>query len=183
MKRMNIGPTAFGREDVSILHDALEHACSHTPCLRAEYPFLVSEEASDDFVHRWESGRLRKTEWTHGAHVGAAAYYAFDLEAEALFERMKAGIIYHNESVGTANTEANGYHETLTRFWAGTVGEFVRTGRFSTRFEAVKHATRLFGEDRDRHRLYYSFDVARDRRARREWIKPDRETARGESGN
>jgi flavin reductase ActVB len=143
--------------------------------LRLAYPFLESDAALHDFIKRWEAGRLTKAEWTHGAHVGTAAYFAFELEAEALFERMKTGIIHHNECVGTANTEDNGYHETLTRFWAGTVGEFVRSGRFSTRFEAVKNATQLFGEDRDRHRLYYGFDVVRDRRARREWIKPDRE--------
>jgi hypothetical protein len=143
--------------------------------IRREYPFLASEVALDDFVHRWDAGRLTKPEWTHAAHVGTAAYFAFDLAAEALFERMKAGIIHQNESVGTANTEDNGYHETLTRFWVETIGAFVRSRSFSTRFEAVKNATQLFGEDRDRHRLYYGFDVARDRRARREWIKPDRE--------
>jgi flavin reductase (DIM6/NTAB) family NADH-FMN oxidoreductase RutF len=144
-------------------------------CLRLAYPFLECDTALLDFVNRWEAGRLTKSEWTHGAHIGTAAYFAFDLEAEALFQRMKTGIIYHNECVGTANTEDNGYHETLTRFWAGTVGEFVRSRQFSTRFEAVKNATQVFGEDRDRHRLYYGFDVVRDRRARREWIKPDRE--------
>lgn len=143
--------------------------------LRVEYPFLENEAALHDFVRRWETGRLTKAEWTHGAHVGTAAYHAFDLGEEALFERMKARIIHHNECVGTANTEDNGYHETLTRFWAETVGEFVRNGRYSTRYEAVKNATQLFGEDRDRHRLYYGFDVVRDRQARREWIKPDRQ--------
>jgi hypothetical protein len=143
--------------------------------LRLTYAFLESDAALYDFVKRWEAGRLTKAEWTHGAHVGTAAYFAFELDAEALFERMKTGIIHHNECVGTANTEDNGYHETLTRFWAETVGEFVRSGRFSTRFEAVKSTTQLFGEDRDRHRLYYGFDVVKDCRARREWIKPDRE--------
>jgi len=143
--------------------------------IQREYPFLESEAALHDFVRRWEAGRLTKPEWTHGAHVGTAAYYAFELETEALFERMKSGIIHHNESVGTANTEDNGYHETLTRFWVETIGEFVRSRDFSTRYEAVKSATRLFGNDRDRHRRFYSFDVVKDRRARREWIKPDRQ--------
>jgi hypothetical protein len=165
----------FGSENREVIHDAFGDVSSPVPCLRREYPFLVSEAALEDFVHRWETGRLTKAEWTHGAHVGVAAYYAFELEAEGLFKRMKAGIIHHNESVGTANTEDNGYHETLTRFWVGTIGEFVGKGRFSSRFEAAKHATKLFGEDRDRHRLYYGSDVVRDRRARREWIKPDRE--------
>lgn len=36
-------------------------------------------------------------------------------------------------------------------------------------------AVSAFGTDRDRFRLFYSFDVVRDRRARREWVAPDRE--------
>jgi len=180
MKHMNSDANAFERGDDGVLRDAFERAPSDFPSSRMEYPFLVSEAALDDFVHRWDTGRLTKTELTHAAHVGTAAYFAFDLEAEALFERMKSGIIHHNESVGTANTEDNGYHETLTRFWVETIVEFMRSRSLSTRFEAVKHAAQRFGKDRDRHRLYYSFDVVRDRRARREWIKPDREPPVGE---
>lgn len=151
--------------------------------LRVEYPFLENEAALEDFIGRWGMGRLLKSEWTHGAHVGTAAYFAFDLDREELFARMRSGITYHNECVGTANTVDSGYHETLTRFWAKTVGEFVHKGNFSTRFEAVKAATQVFGEDRDRHRLYYGFDVVRDRKARREWIKPDREPPLSPSGS
>jgi len=80
--------------------------------------------------------------------------------------------------VGTPNTEDNGYHETLTRFWAGEIGEFIRSGRFPSRLEAVRAAVAEFGADRDRFRLFYRFDVVRDRRARREWVAPDREPAK-----
>ena len=83
-------------------------------------------------------------------------------------------IIHHNESVGTANAATSGYHETLTRFWSGIVGDAVRAGNFPSRFAAVHHAVNQFGADRDRFRLFYSFDVVNDRRARREWIPPDR---------
>jgi hypothetical protein len=38
----------------------------------------------------------------------------------------------------------------------------------------VREAVHVFGEDRDRYRLYYTFDIVRDHRARREWIPPDR---------
>jgi hypothetical protein len=104
-----------------------------------------------------------------------AAYFAFDHAADATFAIMKAGILHHNTSVGTPNTEDNGYHETLTRFWAGEIGSFIRTGRFGSRLEAVRAAVAEFGRDRDRFQRFYSFDVVRDRRARREWVAPDRE--------
>jgi len=98
-----------------------------------------------------------------------------DHAAAATFAIMKAGILHHNTSVGTANTEDNGYHETLTRFWSSEIGEFVRTGHFASRLEAVRAAVSAFGSDRDRFRRFYSFDLVRDRQARREWVAPDRE--------
>ena len=150
--------TALGNEDASAIRDA----------------FLESVTALDDFFTRWRAGRLPKEAWTHAAHVAMAAYVAFDHAAEQAFALMKAGIIHHNESVGTPNTEDNGYHETLTRFWCGEVGEFVRGGEFASRLEAVRGAIARFGQERDHFRKFYSFDVVSDRRARREWVPPDR---------
>ena len=139
--------------------------------------FLESEMLLQGFVEAWKAGKLPKAEWTHAAHVAMAAYFAFDHAAAATFAIMKAGILHHNTSVGTPNTEDNGYHETLTRFWSSEIGEFVRAGRYSSRLEAVRAAVSAFGSDRDRFRRFYTFDVVRDRRARREWIAPDREPA------
>src|SRR5258706_15839162 len=141
---------------------------------RETFAFLQSETALQQFVEAWKAGRLPKPAWTHAAHVAMAAYFAFDHAADATFAIMKAGILHHNTSVGTPNTEDNGYHETLTRFWSSEIGEFVRSGRFHSRFEAARAAVSVFGEDRDRYRQFYSFDVVRDRRARREWVAPDR---------
>ena len=139
------------------------------------YPFLESEAALDDFIERWKLGTLPKSSWTHGAHVAVAAYVAFDHAPEDALNLTRAGILHFNTCVGTPNTEDSGYHETLTRFWSREVGSLVRAGRFASRLDAVRRAIQLFGEDRDRHRLFYSFDVVRDRRARREWVAPDRE--------
>jgi hypothetical protein len=143
--------------------------------LHLHYPFLDNEQTLEEFVRLWESGTLPRVSWTHGAHVAVAAYYAFDRSPETAFQMTRSGILHFNVCVGTANTQDSGYHETLTRFWAGTVGGFVRARQSPSRFEAVRGAVRQFGEDRDRHRLYYSFDVVRDRQARREWIQPDRD--------
>lgn len=138
-----------------------------------KFSLLESEMHLQSFVDAWKAGRLPKVEWTHAAHVAMAAYFAFDHAADATFAIMKTGILHHNTSVGTPNTEDHGYHETLTRFWSSEIGEFVRSRRFTSRFEAVREAVAAFGKDRDRFRRFYSFDVVRDRRARREWIAPD----------
>src|SRR5258707_15841047 len=145
---------------------------------RETFAFLQSETALQQFVEAWKAGRLPKPAWTHAAHVAMAAYFAFDHAADATFAIMKAGILHHNTWVGTPNTEDNGYHETLTRFWAGEIGAFIRSGRFPSRLEAVRAAEAEFGGGCDRVRLFYSFDVVRDRRARRGWVAPDRESAK-----
>jgi len=137
------------------------------------FALLGSERQLQRFVEAWKAGKLPKAEWTHAAHVAMAAYFAFDHAAEATFAIMKAGILHHNTSVGTPNTADNGYHETLTRFWSSEIGEFVRAGRYTSRWDAVRAAVSAFGADRDRFRRFYSFDVVRDRRARREWVAPD----------
>jgi len=142
---------------------------------RAAFTLLKSESELQRFVEAWKSGKLPKVEWTHAAHVAMGAYFAFDHAADATFAIMKTGILHHNTSVGTPNTEDNGYHETLTRFWAGEIAAFIRSGRFTSRLQGVRAAVAAFGGNRDRFREFYSFDVVRDRRARREWVAPDRE--------
>ena len=143
--------------------------------LRLDYPFVANPAALERFVAAWEAGELAHSDWTHGAHVAIAACYAYDHPPETAFRRTRDGIRHFNECCGTPNTDHSGYHETLTRLWAGLIGEFVRSRSFSSRYEAARAAVERFGEDRDRHRLYYSFDVVRDTRARREWVPPDRE--------
>jgi hypothetical protein len=142
--------------------------------LGLRYPFLETETALDDFISNWRTGTLPKSSWTHGAHVAVAACLAFNHAEEEALNLTRAGILHFNTCVGTANTADSGYHETLTRFWSGEVGKVVRAGRFASRLEAVRHAVHRFGEDRNRHRLFYTFDVVKDRRARREWVAPDR---------
>jgi flavin reductase (DIM6/NTAB) family NADH-FMN oxidoreductase RutF len=143
--------------------------------LHLDYPFLASESELNEFVRKWEAGVLPKPAWTHAAHVAVSAYYSFDHGPEELFGVMKQGITFFNSCVGTVNGPDSGYHETLTRFWAQKIGDLTRKTGPASRLAAAAEAIRIYGEDRDLIRLYYSFDVVRDRRARREWIPPDRQ--------
>src|SRR5258708_38006929 len=117
---------------------------------RETFAFLQSETALQQFVEAWKAGRLPKAEWTHAAHAAMAAYFAFDHAADATFAIMKSGILHHNTAVGTPNTEDNGYHETLTRFWAGEIAAFIRSGHFTSRLEAARAAVAAVGGGRRR---------------------------------
>ena len=88
---------------------------------------------------------------------------------------MRQGIPVYNVAVAGENTEDSGYHETLTCLWARLVGDFVAEGGFGTPYAAVCAAVRRFGPERKLHERFYTYDVVADRRARREWVPPDRD--------
>ncbi len=137
--------------------------------------YLTDGAALDAFVAAWRAGTLPKPEWTHAAHVAVCAWHAWGGQPlETVFATMKRGIVAYNEAVGTANTATSGYHETLTRFWAEVVVDHLRATMPATRFDAVRSAVAAFGAARSLHAAHYSFDVVADRRARVEWIPPDR---------
>ena len=134
---------------------------------------LATSEALEAFLHGFENGTLAKSEWTHGAHVAAAAYYLFSSNFETVLPLMRTRISAFNLSVGGANTTTSGYHETLTHFWLVIVAESLRRHPPASRLEAARHAVAVFGEARALHTLYYSGDVVKDSAARREWRAPD----------
>lgn len=138
------------------------------------YTFAESTDTLDAFLADWHAGRLTREAWTHGAHVAACAYYAFDHGADATARIMTAGILAFNRAVGVENTPTGGYHETLTRFWSMAIVAHVSALGAASRWDAVRSALERYGEDRDLPRRCYSFDVVKDVRARREWIAPDR---------
>jgi len=164
---MSTGDSTLATKDLSANGDAFAEVSSR-------HPFAADGRALEKFIDGWERGTLPKKCWTHGAHVGVAAYFAYEYPPDVLLRVMRLGIRHYNLASGGANTEDTGYHETLTRFWAAEVGDFVRDGGFASRLEAVRAALRSFGGRTGHFRAFYSFDVVRDRRARREWVAPDR---------
>jgi hypothetical protein len=169
---MSLGDSALLTKDSNASRDALAG-------IAVRHRFVKSAGTLEQFVREWERGTLPKARWTHGAHVAVAAYFAHEHSPAALLHIMRLGIRHYNLSSGTANTESSGYHETLTRFWAGVVGEFVREGQFASRLDAVRQALARFAQSSDYFRRFYSFDVVSDRYARREWVAPDRGGPRG----
>ena len=145
---------------------------SETPSAAAprHHFFLESRGAFDDFIQRWESGRLTRQEWTHGAHLAAGACYVIRF-GEGASDELRRSIKRHNVAVGTLDTETSGYHESLTRVWAAVVSRCV--SGLTDPWLAARRAVETFGEDRDLPRRCYSFDVVKDTRARASWVPPD----------
>lgn len=142
--------------------------------LDVRHPFMESAATLDAFVDDWHRGRLPASAWTHGAHIATCAYYAFDRDVDETFATMKRGILAFAASVGVVHTPTSGYHETLTRLWSLVIGAHLAEHPAASRWDAAQSALEHFGDDRDLHRLFYSFDLLRDPHSRAEWVAPDR---------
>jgi hypothetical protein len=138
------------------------------------HTFLDSADTLDAFVDDWRGHRLPREAWTHGAHVGVCAYFAFDHDEGATLTIMRRGIRTFNESIGGQNTSTSGYHESVTRLWVMTIGAHLRANPAKSRWEASCAAVERFASPRELLQQCYSFDVIGDTRARAEWVPPDR---------
>jgi hypothetical protein len=136
---------------------------------------LASDEALASFLLDFESGALPRAEWTHGAHVAAAATYLYGSDAAAVLPLMRRRIRAFNLAVGGANTPTSGYHETLTRFWLIIVEDFLHRTNPNSPLEAARLAVAEFGEQRAFHTRYYSGNVVQDTDARLGWKEPNLE--------
>ena len=139
-----------------------------------DHPFLQTPETLDRFVADWHAHRLTREAWTHGAHVGVCAYYAFDHDEAATLGIMRTGIRSFNESIGGENTATSGYHETVTRLWVKAIAAHLRRSPAASRWEAARSAVAHFASPRDLLAQCYTFDVLADLQARAEWVSPDK---------
>ena len=132
---------------------------------------------SDDEIGAISSGfldlTLPKSAWTHAAHFAVTVWLLScrkDLDAAC---DMPLLIRKYNEATGTANTDTEGYHETITQASIRAARAFLAADPGSSLFRTCNALmTSPFG-DPDWLLAYWSrarlFSVA----ARRVWVDPD----------
>ena len=125
------------------------------------------------FIRDFEARRLPKARWTHQAHLLAGFWYLSKHPPHGALDILRERIRAHNESVGTANTDNGGYHETITRLYLDGIGAH-RARHSSASFENSLLLL-LSGPLADRNwpLNYYSRERLFSVTARRKWVKPD----------
>lgn len=117
---------------------------------------------------------LPKAEWTHEAHLGATLYL-LAARPDLDLDRDMPGIIRgYNEAVGTANTDAGGYHETLTRFYLLLLRAVLADAPPESSVDTVfKDLLASPAADRAFPLRYYSRELLFSVAARRAFVAPD----------
>jgi hypothetical protein len=141
---------------------------------RGHRPFGSDPEA-EDLVRAFRDCVLPKPAWTHRAHLTAALWYLDQHDGPGALEAMRAAIRRFNDSVGTANTATNGYHETITVLYLRVVAAWRR--ELGPGLGLAERANRLYLElgDRDLPLRYYSRERLMSVEARARWVEPDKE--------
>ncbi len=116
---------------------------------------------------------LPKPEWTHAAHLTAAAALLDERGLTGAEAAMPSLIRAYNEATGVSNTDSEGYHQTITLFFLRRIDQFLAPLKHEPLPECV---TRLLASplaERSYPLAYYSRDRLFSVEARRKWAPPD----------
>lgn len=115
---------------------------------------------------------LPKGEWTHEAHLRAGLWHVHEHGPFVALDLLRERISSYNDSVGTANGDSSGYHETITRFYVVVIDRFLAT---VDRSDLDELASQLIAQYGDRRLLLHHYSEKRlfSTVARRAWIEPD----------
>lgn len=120
------------------------------------------------------AGTLPKAEWTHAAHLAAAAW-VIAVRTDLQAARDMPGIISaYNVSSGVANTDAGGYHETITQASLLAVAAFLAAQPKDTPLHVA--CNRLLASpygNKDWLLRHWSRAMLFSVAARRNWVAPD----------
>ncbi len=113
--------------------------------------------------------------WTHAAHCIACLYLMVRRKDIDVATALPGIIWRYNEATGTANSDHDGYHETITRFYLQVIGAWLaRSPDGLTLPEIVAAFLASDLAARDLPLRYWSKERLMSVEARRVWVEPDR---------
>ncbi|MDJ0920158.1 MAG: hypothetical protein QNI84_03460 [Henriciella sp.] len=116
---------------------------------------------------------LPKSEWTHEAHFAAALWFIRHPVRNAERE-MPSVIIAYNEATGVANTDTDGYHETITLASIRMAKHYLAAHPGDTALSDVLSGLMRSPLGRSSWPLdYWTKPVLFSVTARRRWVDPD----------
>lgn len=117
---------------------------------------------------------LPRAAWTHEAHLAATLYLLMrrrDLDLDVILPGIIRG---YNESVGGVNSDAEGYHETITRAYLHGVRLFLEEADPDEPLHELVNELLLSPMGRrDWPLRFYSRERLMSVEARRAWVEPD----------
>jgi hypothetical protein len=105
-----------------------------------------------------------------------AIWYTHTYPFEKAMNHVRSKITNHNTSVGTPNTETEGYHETITRFWLLLAQNYLRA---TSNLPMVDLCNGFIQSEQAASNFplqYYRSETLFSVKARLNWLEPDVKT-------
>jgi hypothetical protein len=134
---------------------------------------LGSEEELERYGRGLLECSLTKEDWTHRAHFAAALWLMVRRPEMELTREMPGLIRRFNESVGGANTDTSGYHETITQASLRAAREFLAARPEMPLFAVCNELMESPLGKSDWLLRYWSRERLFSVEARKEWVEPD----------
>ena len=137
-------------------------------------PRLVPDDAAIRSVgERMLGRRLPREEWTHEAHLATCAWLILERPDIAPERDLPDLIRRYNESVGGANSDTEGYHETITQTYIRCVRAHLATSEGQGLADRINALLLAPQGRRDWPLRFYSRALLFSREARLGWVEPD----------
>lgn len=127
----------------------------------------VTVRTPEDMFDAFVNGRLALDEWTHEAHLITAVVALRDRTPHETLDFLRDAIQTHNCGIGIRNTDTEGYHETITRYYVTAVAHALDE---EPTIDHVMAAPTCSGAAPLEH---WSRDLLFSTEARRGWVAPD----------
>lgn len=135
----------------------------------AQYGTPVTDRLAAAFV----ACTLPEAEWTHEAHLRVALWHRLRMPAGESLAALRERIRHYNESLGNENSDTDGYHETITRFYVILIDRFVAAADVTRGIDELADELIARLGFRGLPLDYYSPDRLFSVEARRAWVAPD----------
>ena len=138
------------------------------------HPLIKTRDfVDDDEVHHlvaaFETGGITPSEFHHGAHIALALAYLSESSLTEATTRMRSSLRSFTRSHGL-----DVYHETITTFWMRLLDHLASTHYANVAlFRRINLIFARWG-NAGPVEAHYSRELVSSRRAREEWVPPDR---------
>jgi hypothetical protein len=142
-------------------------------CIVRNFKAFVSDEEIAVIGAGFLDRTLPKSSWTHAAHFATTLWLIACRKDVEPARDLPHLIRSYNEATGGANTDTEGYHETITQASIRAARAFLAENRATSLFLACNALMSSPLGEPDWLLAYWSRDRLFSRQARRSWVDPD----------
>ena len=125
------------------------------------------------FIRDFEACSLPKAYWTHHSHLLVGLWYLSHHSFDEALAIIRQRIRNYNDTVGVANTDSSGYHETLTQFFLRGISGHLASHPAQSLPASLKTLLQSPLANKEWPLQFYSQERLFSTAARHQWVESD----------